>query len=112
MKKTFRIKNNEEFSSVIKTGAFLKNNSYRFYFKKNELDYVRIGIAVSKKMGNAVIRSTTRRRIRAICDKLIDYKSYSFDLVIMPKDKFLEQDYATNILDFENILEKIIGTKK
>lgn len=112
MKKVNRIKDNEEFSKVIKTGTFLKNNSYRFYFIKSDLNYVRIGIAVSKKVGNAVVRSTTRRKIRAICDKLIDYKSYSFDLVIMPKEKFFEQDYAINILDFENILEKIIGTKK
>ncbi len=112
MKKANRIKDNKEFSKVIKTGSFLKNDTYRFYYQNSDYNYVRIGIAVSKKLGNAVIRTTTRRKIRAICDRLINYKSYSFNLVIVPKTKFLEQDYATNMLEFENILEKIIGTKR
>lgn len=112
MKKLNRIKDNKEFTKVIKTGSFYKNNTYRFYFVKNELNYVRIGIAVGKKFGNAVVRSTTRRKIRAICDKLIDYKSYSFDLVIMPKSVFLEQTHDNNLLEFENVLVKITGTKR
>lgn len=114
MKKTNRIKDNADFTTVIKTGKFEKNNTFRLYWLENSLGYVRIGIAVSKKTGNAVVRSTTRRRIRAICDELINYQSCSLDIVIMPKEPFLSQNYQINKPELESILVKtnIIGTKK
>ena len=112
MKKTNRIKDNEDFKKVIKTGKFSKNSTYRVYWLENTLGYVRVGIAASKKLGNAVVRSTTRRKIRAICDELIDYQNYSLDIVIMPKDLFLGQTYQVNKSELENNLTKFIRVKK
>ena len=111
MKKLNRIVENKDFSLVIKTGRFYKSNTYKVYCLDNELKHVRVGIAASTKLGNAVIRSTTRRRIRAICDLLIDYNAYSLDIVIVPKNLFLEQEYLTNKNELENLLEKELGTK-
>ena len=111
MKKANRIKKNEDFTAVIRTGKFEKSETYRVYWLENTLGYSRIGIAASKKLGNAVIRSTTRRKIRAICDELIDYQFYSLDIVIMPKDLMLKQDYLTNKNDLENILLKFTKTR-
>jgi len=112
MKKANRIKDNEDFKKVIKTGKFSKNQTYRVYWLENTLGYVRVGIAASKKLGNAVIRSTTRRKIRAICDDLIDYQTYSLDIVIMPKDLFLEQNHQINKAELENNLTKFIRIKQ
>jgi len=112
MKKANRIVSNKDFSLVIKTGQFYKNNTFRLYCLKNKLTYVRVGIAASTKLGNAVVRSTTRRKIRAICDLLIDYTAYSLDIVIVPKNLFLEQDHLTNKNELEKLLENIVRTKK
>ena len=112
MKKVNRITKNSDFSLVIKTGQYSKNNTYKVYCLKNNLSLVRVGIAASTKLGNAVIRSTTRRKIRAICDQLIDYKIYSLDIVVVPKNLFLEQDYLTNKNELEKLLENYLRTKK
>ena len=112
MKKANRIVQNKDFSLVIKTGQYHKNETYKVYCLANELSHVRVGIAASTKLGNAVTRSTTRRKIRAICDLLIDYNAYSLDIVIVPKNPFLEQDYLTNKNELEKLLEKNLGTKK
>jgi len=112
MKKINRIVDNRDFSSTIKTGHFEKNNTYRVYWLENSLGYTRIGIAASTKMGNAVIRSTIRRRLRAISDSLLDYSACSLDIVIMPKNLFLEQNYQTNLVELENIFNKFVRTKK
>ena len=112
MKKANRIVKNKDFSLVIKTGQFNKSNAFKVYCLENKLAHVRVGIAASTKLGNAVIRSTTRRKIRALCDELIDYMNYSLDIVIVPKNLFLEQDYMTNKNELEKLLEKYLGTKK
>ena len=112
MKKTNRIVENKDFSLVIKTGRYAKSNAYKVYCLENKLSHVRVGIAASTKLGNAVIRSTTRRKIRAICDLLIDYKAYSLDIVIVPKNPFLEQDHLTNRNELEKLLENYLRTKQ
>lgn len=112
MKKTNRIKDNQDFSLVIKRGHFNKSNTFKVYWLENTLGYTRVGIAASTKLGNAVTRSTTRRKIRAICDLFINYQTYSLDIVIIPKNLFLEQEFNVNKTDLKNILETFIRTEK
>ena len=112
MKKANRIVENKDFSLVIKSGRLYKNNTYKVYCLENKLSLVRVGIAASTKLGNAVIRSTTRRKIRAIVDLLIDYNAHSLDIVVIPKNLFLEQEYLVNKNELENLLEQELGTKK
>lgn len=108
MKKVNRVIKNKDFTLVIKSGRFYKNNTYKIYCLENTLSHVRVGIAASTKLGNAVIRSTTRRKIRAICDSLIDYNKYSLDIIIVAKNLFLEQEYLTNRNELEKLLKQEI----
>ena len=108
MKKANRVIKNKDFTLVIKSGRFYKNNTYKIYCLENTLSHVRVGIAASTKLGNAVIRSTTRRKIRAICDSLIDYNKYSLDIIIVAKNLFLEQEYLTNRNELEKLLQQEI----
>ena len=106
MKKANRVVKNKDFSLVIKSGRLYKNNTFKLYCLDNKLSYVRVGIAASTKLGNAVIRSTTRRKIRAICDSLIDYNVHSLDIIVVPKNLFLEQEYLTNKNELEKLLKQ------
>lgn len=112
MKKTNRIKDNKDFSKVIKQGHYSKSVGYRVYWLENTLGYARIGISASTKLGNAVVRSTVRRKIRAICDLIIDYQSCSLDIVIIAKKEFIDRDHITNKSEFEDIFIKFLGTKE
>lgn len=112
MKKQYRVLDNKDFTNVIKNGHFSKSPSSKVYWLENNLGYVRVGIASPTKIGNAVVRSTLRRKLRAICDLLIDYQKYSLDIIIIPKNLFLDNDYLSNKNDLENILVKELGIKK
>ena len=54
MKKKYRLKRNEEISSLVKQNKIKKSKSFIVYYQDNEYDYSRICISVSKKLGNAV----------------------------------------------------------
>ena len=45
-----------------------------------------------KKIGKAVIRNKIKRQVRSMCDKLIDFQSNSFDIVIVIRKNYLELD--------------------
>ncbi|NLL72226.1 MAG: ribonuclease P protein component [Clostridiales bacterium] len=64
MKKTISIKKNEDFRKVYGTGKSYANKNLVMYMIKNGTDENRLGISVSKKVGNSVIRHRITRLLR------------------------------------------------
>ena len=96
MKVINRIKASDDFALAIKKGRAQRNQSFVIHYRPNEFNYVRVGISVSSKLGNAVVRNLVKRQIRSMCDSLIDYNSQSLDIVIVAKANFLDRSYDDN----------------
>ena len=109
MKKIYRVVKNEDFSSVVKKGHTLKNDSYTIHYLASELGYSRIGISVSSKLGHAVVRNKIKRQIRAILDIKIDYTKSSYDIVVIARSGYLEKEFSDNSILLDNLLSKITG---
>ena len=107
MKVINRIKSNEEFAFTVKKGKTLKASPYVVHYLKTERNICRIGLSVSKKVGNAVTRNKVKRQIRAMCDSLIDYNAHTFDIVVVARAEFLNKDFSSNQLTLKRILSEI-----
>ena len=82
MKNFPSLRSNTDFQKVYKNGKSYANKALVMYVYKNELTYNRIGISVSKKNGNSVVRHTFVRKLREIfrlnkIEKGIRYNSSS-----------------------------------
>ena len=111
MKVINRVKDRREFVQVVKKGKTLKETPYIIHYLDNGLTVCRVGISVSKRVGNAVTRNRIKRQARAMCDSLIDYSSHTFDVVIVIKPEFLNSDFDTNKKNLNIMLSKIGITK-
>ena len=111
MKVINRIKDNEEFVRVVKKGKTLKETPYIVHYISNELSVCRVGLSVSKRLGNAVTRNRIKRQTRAMCDSLIDYSSHAFDIVIIIKPEFINFSFEDNKNKLNLLLSKIGITK-
>ena len=111
MKTINRIKANEEFVLTVRKGKALKASSYVVHYKRNDLNICRVGLSVSKKIGNAVTRNRVKRQIRAMCDSLIDYDNQSYDAVIVVRSEFLERNFESNKETLKKMLSEIGNTK-
>ena len=107
MKVINRIKSNEDFAFTVKKGEILKHSPYLIHFIKNDLNVCRIGISVSRKIGNAVTRNRVKRQTRAMCDSLVQYTSHTFDVVIIIKPEFLNNSFDDNKKELNNLLSQI-----
>ncbi len=58
------LKKNHQFQFVYRNGCSYANKYLVMYIKENSLDINRIGISVSKKVGNSVVRHRVTRLIR------------------------------------------------
>ena len=64
MKFSESLKKYEQFQLVYKNGKSYANKYLIMYVKKNGLEKNRIGISVSKKVGNSVVRHRVTRLVR------------------------------------------------
>ena len=64
MRHIVTLKNNREFGKVYNQKESFANKYLVMYLRANNLDYSRIGISVSKKVGNSVVRHHITRLLR------------------------------------------------
>ena len=108
MKVLNRIKANEDFALAIKKGRTFRALSFILHVRKNEFPHTRVGISVSKKIGNAVFRNKVKRQTRAMCDSHLDYSKQSLDIVIIIGRSYIDKTYDENNDILKNILSIVL----
>jgi len=108
MKKEIRIKSNEEFSFLVKTGKRIKTPEFHIYYLKNNKETNRFGISVSTKLGNAVTRNRIKRQLRAIIDDFNrSSTTQTLDIIVVAKQGFLNNTFKINKEALLNSLAEI-----
>lgn len=106
MKKYEIIKDKREFDNIIHNSPYSKNKYYVIYNKERENKFSRFGIAVGKKIGNAVTRNRVKRQIRAIIDNNKNLFQNSKDYIIIVKKTFLDLSFSEMEKELKSLIEK------
>ncbi|MGM8215776.1 ribonuclease P protein component [Bacillaceae bacterium W0354] len=85
MRKEYRIKRNEDFQYIIKKGQSFANRELVLYYIKREQDHFRVGLSVSKKLGNAVKRNQIKRYIRHAFIELDGQIKPNYDFIVIAR---------------------------
>jgi ribonuclease P protein component len=108
VEKAYRIKRNKDFQFIYKNGKSVANKQFVVYIKhKEELEHFRLGISVSKKLGNAVVRNRIKRGIRE------NFKVHKDDII--PVDIIIiARQPAKNMttLEMQSSLEHVLKIAK
>ncbi|MDO4198597.1 MAG: ribonuclease P protein component [Erysipelotrichaceae bacterium] len=108
MKREFRIRKSKEFSLIIEEKHSVSSAAFAVYVSKRKEDHARVGISVSKKLGDAVERNRIKRQVRELAYALIDFENDIYDYVIIVRRSFLNNDFETNKKDLEKLIKKAI----
>lgn len=106
MKKRYHILKSEEFQQMIRHEKKLAGPSFVCYHAPRKEEHARVGISLSRKIGNAVERNHIKRQVRMMCHELIDFASYPEDIVLIVRFGYLDNGYADNKKMLEKLLNK------
>ena len=115
MRKSYRVKTENDFQTVFKSGNSVANRAFVIYqLDKPENEHFRVGISVGKKVGHtAVVRNRLKRYIRAVLteNKPLIKPHVDFLVIARPYARnFRWDDVRKNLLHalfLANIIEEI-----
>lgn len=87
------LKKNRDFQNVYKNGKSYANRYLVMYILKNETEQNRVGISVSKKVGNSVIRHHLTRLIRESYRLHEDMFNSGLDIVVIARNTARDISY-------------------
>ena len=118
MKKRFRVKKEKDFSAIFKKGKSFSNRKFVIYRLENNEQHFRVGLSVSKKLGNAVMRNQIKRRIRHILIEHKDQLVENVDFVVIARKGIEILNYAEmeknllHVLKLSKIYQEGNGSEK
>lgn len=95
MQRSESLKKNQDFQKVYRNGTSKGNRYLVMYVLKNQYMKNRLGISVSKKVGNSVVRHRTTRLIRESYRLNQDNLKTGYDMVVIARQTAKEQNYHT-----------------
>ena len=94
MKFSESLKKNKDFQIVYRTGRSYANRFLVMHIRKNDLGRNRLGISVSKKVGNSVVRHHLTRLIRESYRLQEEYFLCGYDIVVVVRVNAKNSSFA------------------
>ncbi|GEK35073.1 ribonuclease P protein component [Kurthia sibirica] len=106
MKKSRRVKKEFDFQKVFRYGKSFANRQFVVYgLPKEEQEQFRIGLSVSKKLGNAVLRNQIKRYIRQSFHELDLELRQDMDYVIIARKPAATLNFEETKKSLEHVLK-------
>ncbi|MDN4071424.1 MULTISPECIES: ribonuclease P protein component [Fictibacillus] len=107
MEKKKRIKKNEEFQEVFKRGKSSANRQFVIYaLEKSDQSHLRLGLSVSKRVGNAVTRNRIKRVVKEIFMKHEGEILSGRDYIIIARNPTADMDFSEMEKSLLHVLQR------
>ncbi|MNI13386.1 Ribonuclease P protein component [compost metagenome] len=113
VEKTYRLTKREDFNKVYRYGKSMANQQFvLYYMPQPKLEQFRLGVSVSKKVGNAVVRNRLRRMMKEIVRLNKDRMTLQYDYILIARKPVLEMDYQAMEKSIFHVIRKASLYKK
>ena len=99
-----RIRRRVEFQHVYERGRKVHGRLLTMFILPNGLEVSRLGVAATRKLGNAVKRNLAKRRIREIFRRR--RPEIPCDVVVVPRQAFFGAEFLDVCHEYESLLSR------
>lgn len=107
MKHTVSLKFNHVFQRLYRKGASAVSPNLAVYVRRNGRTESRLGLTVGTKVGKAVIRNRTRRRLREVYRTHEDHLLPGYDVVVVARVRAAHSPYRVLEKEFLRLADKL-----
>ena len=101
-----KINKNNEFRKTYKKGKSIVGSLIVIYYIRNGTKENRIGLTVSKKLGNAVKRNRSKRLILESYSILYEKIKKGYDIIFVARNKLKDVKMNSVLIEMEKLLKK------
>ena len=105
LKRINRLRKRYQYQYIYKSGNFVSEKAVTLHFTTAKTKVIKVGFAVTKKVGGAVQRNLIRRRLREIMRKQLPNLKQNYNIIVVAKESILT-------VDFENLSKQIVNLLK
>lgn len=106
--KSYRLRRRKDFKKIYKKGFSAPGRYVVLYaLEDNNLETIRFGFSVSRKIGKAVQRNRSKRILREVCRRNINFFVAGFDVIIIARRKIKEASYREIEKDLITVARKL-----
>jgi ribonuclease P protein component len=106
VKRRFRLNKDNDFKRVRQFGRTFSHPLIVLIIDSNENKISRVGIIVSKALGNAVNRNRIKRQVRACMASMLEQISGAWDMVLIPRPAISGSDFSTIEKALQDVLRR------
>ena len=103
LKKSYRVKREKDFKAIFSANQSVANRRFVVYSLGRSQSHFRLGLSVSKKLGNAVVRNRVKRRLRHLVVELASGLK-DVDFVIIARKGVEDLTYAQMRQNLKHVL--------
>ena len=106
LKRINRLKKRYQFNYVYKSGEHYSGEHIVLYVASSKTKNIKVGLAVTKKVGHAVVRNKVRRRLREIIKKQVPILKQNNNIIVVARDNITEASFEKLSNEFLKLLKK------
>ncbi len=106
LKKVNRLKKRYQFNYVYKAGQHYAGKAVVLYATPSKTKSIKVGFAVTKKIGHATKRNLFKRRLREIVRKQLPNLKQNYNIIIVARDQIEQYDFEYLQTEIVSLLTK------
>lgn len=106
LKRINRLKKRYQFNYVYKSGEHFSGEHMVLYVVSSKTKNIKVGLAVTKKIGHAVVRNRVRRQLREIIKKQVPSLKQSYNIIVVARENITEASFEKLTNEFSRLIKR------
>lgn len=106
LKKNNRLRKRYQFQYIYKAGTYISGKTVALHYVASKTKSIKVGFAVTKKIGHATVRNLIRRRLREIIRKHLPNLKQNYNIIIVAKEPIVNTEFKILENQIVNLIKK------
>ena len=106
LKRINRLKKRYQFNYVYKSGEHFSGEHIVLYVVSSKTKNIKVGLAVTRKIGHAVVRNRVRRRLREIIKKQVPNLKQNYNIIVVARENVINASFEKLTNEFIKLIKK------